>query len=118
MICEKCGLELHISDWPFCPHGRGHSNVIGDECDFVQENGFAQPTRFRSKAEFKRALAEKGLQNEPCNAGIHDTLVPRMVTMDPYTLWAAEQLAKRHGGTTIVERDPHAVDVTWTIRDV
>lgn len=124
MICESCGYDLQVGDYPFChgdptQHGRGATGVTGDECDFVQENGFAVPTRFTSKQEFKRALAERGLENRVCNAGVHDKIVPRMVTMDPYTMWAAEQLATRNGGSKGKDAEPDpagGLDVSWTVR--
>jgi hypothetical protein len=25
MTCDTCGQELHIGDWPYCPHGRGNN---------------------------------------------------------------------------------------------
>ncbi len=63
MICERCGRELQVGDFPFCKgrpadHGQGYSAVVGDEIDFVQHNGTPVPIRFRSRAEFKRWLKE------------------------------------------------------------
>ena len=29
MICEKCGTELRIGDWPYCDAPGGHSSVRG-----------------------------------------------------------------------------------------
>lgn len=22
VVCQACGAEIHLGDWPFCPHGR------------------------------------------------------------------------------------------------
>jgi hypothetical protein len=65
ICCEKCGKELQIGDFPFCPHGRGGNNVIGDEIDELIENGLCwedgSPRRFTSREEKSRALKEKNL---------------------------------------------------------
>ncbi len=65
--CDKCGVELHIGDFPFCPHGRGTGLAIGDECDVLVRHGLCHedgtPRRFRSKAEMKRVADSKGLVN-------------------------------------------------------
>lgn len=117
MTCEKCQTIIAVGDWPFCPHGHGHSNVNGDECDIWQENGFHDPVHFTSKNDRRRALAEKGLEERICNAGVHDKIVPRMVTMDAYTLWAAEELAKRNGASKGKETPAEVpLNVSWTVR--
>jgi hypothetical protein len=71
-MCDKCGAELHIGDFPFCggdaskhqPYG-GH--VVGDECDVTVRHGLChengEPRRFRSKAEMAKVAAAKGLTN-------------------------------------------------------
>lgn len=114
MTCEKCGAELIVGEWPFCPHGVGMSNVIGDECDIVQENGFRHPRHFTHKSELKRALAEKGLEEHACNAGPHDKLVPRWVSVD---LEAARILVTRPSETTTRVGEPLDVPVTWTVTE-
>ena len=25
MKCDKCENEIHIGEWPYCPHGRGNN---------------------------------------------------------------------------------------------
>lgn len=118
MTCEKCGHELVVSEWPFCPHGFGMSNVIGDEIPggAWQENGFREPRKFYSKSERKRALAEKGLEEHACNAGVHDTIVPRWSSVD---LEAATILVSRPSErATSAPAAPDVVPVAWTIRDV
>ena len=71
--CEKCGFELHIGDFPFCPHGRGYANVVGDECDLWVRNGIchedSSPRHYTSKAEMKRVAKEKGLENRVRHIG-------------------------------------------------
>lgn len=63
MICERCGHELQVGDYPYCRgtadgHQVGTAVVIGDECDFMQHNGTREPIRFRSKQEYKRWLKQ------------------------------------------------------------
>ena len=117
--CNACGRELVLGSWPFCPHGIGHSNVNGDEIPGGQwqENGFHEPRLFYSKRERTRALAEKGLEERVCNAGVHDTIVPRWVTTDAQTLRNAEILASRHGHATADVPEPD-IPMTWTVRDL
>ena len=72
IICERCGTELQIGQFPFCggdpaKHVSAASVVIGD--DFpggvwirhgaVNDDG--SPRKFYSKTEIKRVLNEKGL---------------------------------------------------------
>jgi hypothetical protein len=53
---------LAIGDWPFCPHGRGGSAVVGDEIDVVIENnGTSQPIRFRSREALRKHMAAHNL---------------------------------------------------------
>ncbi len=97
MTCPTCGAGLAIGEWPFCPHGVGHSNVNGDEIvgGFVQENFGPTPEVFYSKSDMARRAKELGLQPFVRNAGPHDKHVPRWAGMDPYTLAAAAALVNR-----------------------
>lgn len=125
MTCEKCGHEMEVGDFPFCrgersDHVKQAGGVNGDECDFIQENGLKHPRRFRSKQEFKRWLDANSYENKVCNAGPHDKIVARMVTMDAYTMWAAEQLATRNGGSKgkDVASDPTGgLQVSWEVKE-
>jgi hypothetical protein len=55
--CDRCGRRLEIGDWPFCPHERAGSAVIGDEIDVVIENnGTSEPIRFRSREAMNKHL--------------------------------------------------------------
>ena len=31
--CPKCGKELVISEWPFCPHGVANLSIIDDQLE-------------------------------------------------------------------------------------
>ena len=65
--CDKCGKDLVISEWPFCPHGFGNYNAVGDEIDVTIKHGLChengEPRRYRSRAEMKRVMKERGLVN-------------------------------------------------------
>lgn len=63
MICDKCGEELVIGSYPFCPHGIGTNTVAGDECDMVIENMTPEPIRFTSKTAWRAKMKELGLVN-------------------------------------------------------
>lgn len=64
MTCEKCGGELVVGSWPFCPHGFGHNSVLGDEIvgGFTQENFGPTPEVFYSKQAMARRAKELGLE--------------------------------------------------------
>ena len=94
MTCEKCGHELQVGDFPFCPHPRGSQAVIGDEIPGGQvfENGFDTPRRFYSHSEHRAALAAEGLEIRAKWAGEHDRYLTRWDTVD---LDAAAALVSR-----------------------
>jgi hypothetical protein len=69
VTCDACQQEIHIGEWPFCPHGfplGAGLAVIDDEL----EGG---PRRFEtmgpdepfisSKSEWRREVAARGLVN-------------------------------------------------------
>lgn len=123
--CSVCGLPIEVGEYPCIttarPHQRGINGAIGDECDVWQENGFRTPQHFTSKKERIRALAEKGLEERVCNAGVHDVLVPRWSMMDPQTMKNAEALAMRHGaskGRGPEAPDPAHTPISWSIREL
>jgi hypothetical protein len=67
--CDKCGQELVIGEWPFCPHGIGHNNVIADDIPggidiphaLCNEDG--SPRRYYSKSEIAREAKKRGWVN-------------------------------------------------------
>lgn len=65
-ICEKCGKEIVVGEWPFCPHGfpiEGlqvrDDTIVGGE---TVENLGPQPITFHSRSEKRRWLKEHGIQ--------------------------------------------------------
>lgn len=125
MTCERCGAELVIGSYPFChgnpaDHARQINGAIGDECDIMQENGFRHPTRFTSKRELARALAERGLEMQVKHVTVPGTDKSPYTTdwskgsMDAQTLENARILAERQAHTRVRQsRDAGAIAVAW-----
>lgn len=64
-VCDKCGQEIHISDYPFCPHDpAGPHGVIDDTLPggarYLWNLG-DKPVWCESKTDYRRLLAERGL---------------------------------------------------------
>lgn len=67
MTCEKCGAELRIGEWPFCPHGLPtvglsvvDDTIIGGRiCETLGD----EPVYYESKSELRRIAAQRGLEN-------------------------------------------------------
>lgn len=99
MTCDKCGVEIEIGDFPFCPHGRGYSTVVGDEMDHVQVNGTREPIRFRSKQARKRWMKANGLRECAYHIGLDGSdkskHTRRWEAMDAQTLENARILVER-----------------------
>ncbi len=123
LTCAACGQTVVIGEWPYCPHGHGSYAAVGDECDVVQENGFATPTRFRSKAALKKALDQKGLemrvQHVPIPGTDKSPFTTSWAAMDATTLQNAADLLDpaRRVKTTALDVTPSSgLAVTWTTR--
>lgn len=123
MICDACGQTVLLGEWPYCPHGHGSYASVGDECDIVQENGFAQPTRFRSKSALKKALDARGLemrvQHVPIPGSDKSPFTTSWAGMDATTLQNAADLldpARRTKTTTSTDQTPSGLTVTWQTR--
>lgn len=96
--CPKCQEPLEVGSWPFCKggHGRGFSNIVPDETDFVTEHGWAQPMRFRSKAEWRRAMKAEGIEHTPRYAPPAGTDKPKhgqMTNWNAYVDLSPDKLA-------------------------
>lgn len=126
LCCETCHRELLVGEWPFCPHGfKGtHGGVIGDECDFVQENGARHPRRFTSKAEFKRWLDANNYENRVEHKTVPGTDKSPHTTdwskgsMDAVTLENARILTTRTGSAGKTTTPDAPIMGTWTIREL
>jgi hypothetical protein len=111
--CPDCG-SLTERAWLTAP-----PNVIGDACDFVSHNGERHSVRFRSKAEHKRWLKEKGYVVNDGHVGAAGSdkskFSARWESGGPQWLADAEALARRNGtakGRTPTPDD--AFHITWT----
>lgn len=66
--CEQCGAELHISDWPWCPHGPYRGDVIQDTlpggAQWI-ENLDTTPVWVESKSQLRREAEQRGLRWDP-----------------------------------------------------
>lgn len=64
MTCEKCGKEIVISDFPFCPHGTTQLVAIGDDIPGGQviETIAHEPMTFYSKKAIVAAADAHGLR--------------------------------------------------------
>lgn len=67
--CEKCGHEMQVGEYPFCPHGRGTGVVVGDDIPggVLIEHGLCNedgsPRRYYTKSEMKAEADRRGLRN-------------------------------------------------------
>lgn len=68
-MCDKCGKELVIGEWPFCPHGFGSNSVQADDIPGGIEirhglcNEDGSPRRYYSHSEIKKESKRRGLVN-------------------------------------------------------
>lgn len=119
--CEKCGLELQIGDYPFCPHGAGFARVNGDECDYIDHNLGKEPIRIRSWSQRRALMAAQGLQDYAYDVPTPEGMAPmkgrptqwrQYRQCDPEFLdWLGKKLSM---GTAAKEDDDSQVKVTIT----
>lgn len=69
MTCESCNKPIEIGDWPWCPHGKGTNNVIGDDIPGGIEirhgicNPDGSPKKYYSKGEMNKEAKARGVTN-------------------------------------------------------
>jgi len=99
MICDRCGHDLQIGDYPFCPHGETGSAAIQDVTwpgGKVFENLGHEPVRCDSPADLKREMKKRNL--EPFVRHVDgDKHVSRWVSMSQETLDGAKAMLERVG---------------------
>ena len=63
--CEVCGLTVHISSWPWCPHGKPYGTAISDElrggARFIENLG-DEPVWVETESQLKREARARGLR--------------------------------------------------------
>ncbi len=107
--CEKCGRELEVGDFPFCPHGRS-SHAIQTNESFIGgvtiENMGHEPVTVYSREEYKAQMAAHGceqrIKHVPGDKYLKSWDVP-----SAYTLECARILLSR--GASAPEPDPAAL---------
>jgi hypothetical protein len=119
MTCEKCGAELAISEWPWCPHGAARPAVHGDEIDYVDHNLGRHPVRITSKAQRRQLMAERGLVER-----VEHVPTPGSDKSPHTRSWAVVDL---EAATALVSRgalietpetaDRSGVDLAWHVRE-
>jgi len=65
MTCEKCGQEVQIGAWPFCPHEKVSRQEYHEDAipgGMLVENGVPEPTIVYSHSELRRLRDKHGWQ--------------------------------------------------------
>ncbi len=65
-VCEKCGAELHLMDFPFCPHGRSPLHIRTDRKyrgGMVIRNLGPRPVTVYSEQDRQRRMKKAGLHD-------------------------------------------------------
>lgn len=60
-VCGKCGVELHIGDFPFCPHGTSRG-MLGHFVERTVNLG-SGPCTYTSLSDLRRAERAAGLES-------------------------------------------------------
>lgn len=99
MTCEKCGAELRVGTYPFCPHGTFRGASHGDDIPggMWVENGFKEPVKVYSHSEHERKLAETGHMLAPHWVPNDKHLTKWDAAIDPKTLENVKVLLSRQG---------------------
>jgi hypothetical protein len=93
---------MQISDFPFCPHGRGTLEAVEDSIPggFVQENFGNAPETFYSKKAMLQRADELNLRLRDQWAGPGDRYLSNWSAVSPKTLEDAKALLERVGQAT------------------
>lgn len=73
--CDKCGHEIRIGEFPFCPHGRGTALTIGDSIpggifiDNALGNVDGTARRYDSHSDIKKEAEKRGFTNVVTHVG-------------------------------------------------
>ncbi len=128
-VCQGCGAELLVGEWPFCPHGRtGNYTAAHDEIPggIVVENYGPHPIRFYSHSERRAYMRKHGLQERETFAPIPGTDkdpagIPNPAGyIDEYTMRGKIELLLRAQGASgkQIQADmDHSRVVTGTVPD-
>lgn len=78
MICDCCGKELQVGDWPFAPHGRG-LGMLGEFKPYIEPNLGPEPVLITSLAQKQRMLKAAGLEERESRLRGRDDAIDRMM---------------------------------------
>lgn len=106
-FCPKCNAELHVGDYPFCPHGSGGATIARDEIPggIIVENYGPHPMRFDSHSERRAYMKANGLsEREKFSPKPGTDIDPAGIPnpkgyVDDYTRRAGEALILRQQGS-------------------
>jgi hypothetical protein len=64
--CEKCGAEIQVGAWPYCPHGAPRGSIIRDEIPggLTITNMGHEPVTVYSWSERNRIMKARGLREQ------------------------------------------------------
>jgi len=68
VTCEKCGVEIEIGQWPWCPHGTPAGGIQPDSFNgsgMWVENLDTTPTWVTGRQDLRAKAAERGLKWVP-----------------------------------------------------
>ena len=98
-MCTKCGRQLAIGEWPFCPHGTPMGNAIESNERFIGgvtiENMGDEPVTVYSREEFKQEMARHNVEQRIKWVPGDKYLTNWGASIDPYTLESARILVSR-----------------------
>jgi hypothetical protein len=101
MTCDKCGAELQLGAWPWCPHAPTSLVVVPDDIPGGREIKSLGIT-VHSRSELRAQLNARGLQpyvqHEGGHEGDRSGHTQRFVSVD---LEAAKVLAERQAHTRV-----------------
>jgi hypothetical protein len=112
VTCDACGVELHIGDFPFCPHGSARSGRGADVTwpgGRTFENLGNEPQTFYSPGELNKYLKAHNLESF-----VRHQPVPGTDKSPHTTSWAAVSQHQLDGATAMLERVGNGKDATPT----
>jgi len=60
ILCEVCGKELEIGEWPYCPHGSAFRRQPFKP--WIDENITGEPVEITSLAQWNRLMKENNVE--------------------------------------------------------
>jgi hypothetical protein len=71
MLCEDCGKDVEVGDWPFCPHPSSFKQYSGGNgFPFTTSNLTGKPIEVTSESHLKALCKAHGVVHRPDNAWI------------------------------------------------